>query len=102
MHAEAALFAALGDDTRLAVVTQLCDGPASIVELTEGRAMTRQAVTKHLRVLEGAGLVDHARLGRTTVWRLRAARLAEARRYLDEISQQWDDRLAALKALVEG
>ena len=58
LAANAAVFSALGDETRLRLVDRMCDaGPASIVELTEGSGVSRQAVTKHLRVLEGAGLV---------------------------------------------
>ncbi|HVY44431.1 MAG TPA: metalloregulator ArsR/SmtB family transcription factor, partial [Minicystis sp.] len=65
------MFAALGDATRLAVVARLCDGgPASIARLAEGATVTRQAVTKHLRVLEQAGLVRSERAGRETVWEL--------------------------------
>src|SRR5256885_3903638 len=55
----AAVFAALGDETRLSLVTTLCGGePRSIAQLTGGSRMTRQAITKHLRVLENAGILD--------------------------------------------
>ena len=58
----ALVFAALGDDTRLLLIAKLCSGqPHSISELTEGSKLTRQAITKHLRVFEGAGLVAHLR-----------------------------------------
>lgn len=98
----AALFAALGDETRLRLVSRLCDdGPMSIARLTEGFDVTRQAVTKHLRTMEGAGLVHARRRGRESVWELDPARLDEARGYLDQISQQWDDALGRLKKLVE-
>src|SRR5690349_24964706 len=87
----APLFAALGDETRLRVVTRLCEeGPLSIARLTEGTDVTRQAVTKHLRVLETAGLVHGTRDGRENVWQLEPRRIAEARRLLDEISAEWD------------
>jgi DNA-binding transcriptional ArsR family regulator len=95
------LFAALGDETRLAVLARLGEGPASIVRLTEGRSLSRQALTKHLRVLEKAGLVQHARAGRESLWSLRRQRLDEARAFLDQMSRQWDDRLDRLKAMVE-
>lgn len=98
----AAVFAALGDKTRLRLVARLCnDGPLSITRLTTGCGITRQAVTKHLRVMNRAGLVRNRRLGRESVWELEQARLADARRYLDAISKQWDQALARLKSLVE-
>ena len=98
----APVFAALGDETRLRLVRRLCDdGPASITQLTSGSRVTRQAVTKHLRVLERAGIVRGTRHGRESLWQLEQQRLAEARHYLDLISQQWDDVLARLKKHVE-
>jgi DNA-binding transcriptional ArsR family regulator len=98
----APLFAALGDETRLRVVARLCEeGPLSITQLTEGAGVSRQAVTKHLQVLSGAGLVKSARDGRENVWELEPGRLAEARRLLELISQEWDDTLDRLKAFVE-
>jgi DNA-binding transcriptional ArsR family regulator len=102
-HLGAALiFAALGDDTRLALVAKLCaSGPLSIVTLTEGTGVTRQAVTKHLHVLSFAGLVRDYRVGRERVWELETAPLQAARRSLDRISMQWDNALGRLKALVE-
>ncbi len=71
------------------------------MDLTRGQAMSRQAVTKHLHVLEKAGLVRWVRAGRQTLWSLRHQRLDEARAYLEHMSQRWDDRLDRLKALVE-
>jgi DNA-binding transcriptional ArsR family regulator len=101
--ASARVFAALGDETRLRLLTRLCDGgPASIAKLTTGADVTRQAVTKHLRVLEGAGLVRGTREGRESLWELAPAKLDEARRCLDEIGRQWDDALGRLKSFVEG
>jgi DNA-binding transcriptional ArsR family regulator len=98
----APLFAALGDDTRLRIVAKLCSkGPLSIVRLTEGTEVSRQAVTKHLRALEGVGLVRSGRAGRARVWELRPQQLAEARVYLDQISAQWDNALGRLKLMVE-
>ncbi len=98
----AAVFAALGDDTRLRIVIRMCDmGPASIAGLTEGSGVTRQAVAKHLRILEGAGLVRTTRVGRETSWQLLPAGLDEARASLDRISAQWDTALDRLKAFVE-
>jgi DNA-binding transcriptional ArsR family regulator len=98
----APVFAALGDPTRLRLVSQLCErGPLSIARLTEGSEVTRQAVTKHVRALEEAGLVRASHVGRDRVWELRAARLEEVKRYLDAISTQWDSALGRLRALVE-
>jgi DNA-binding transcriptional ArsR family regulator len=98
----APLFAALGDETRLHVVTRLCEeGPLSIARLTEGANVTRQAVTKHLRILENAGLVHSTRDGRENLWELEPRRIAEARRLLDVISAEWDDTLERLRVFVE-
>jgi DNA-binding transcriptional ArsR family regulator len=98
----APVFAALGDPTRLRVVDRLSTGgPASIARLTSGSGVTRQAVTKHLRVLADAGLVRGSREGRESVWTLETVQLAEARRYLDAVSGQWDAALGRLKAFVE-
>jgi DNA-binding transcriptional ArsR family regulator len=96
------LFAALGDETRLRLVSRLCDGgPMSISRLTEGSNVTRQAITKHLRMMEGSGLVRSTRHGRESVWQLDQRRLEDARRYLDMISKQWDDALLRLREFVE-
>jgi DNA-binding transcriptional ArsR family regulator len=73
----------------------------SIARLTDGTDVTRQAITKHLRVMEGAGLVRASKHGRESVWELEKGRLEEARRFLDAISTQWDDALARLLELVE-
>jgi DNA-binding transcriptional ArsR family regulator len=96
------LFAALGDETRLHLVARLCEGgPQSIVKLTEGADVTRQAVTKHLRVLADAGVVRGSRDGRESVWEIEPRRLEAARRSLDLISTEWDAALERLRALVE-
>lgn len=98
----AAVFAALGDATRLALVVKLADGgPMSISRLTEGTKVTRQAVAKHLRVLEIAGLAHGERAGRDRVWRIDGNRLEDARQWLREIGGQWDEALARLKKFVE-
>ena len=98
----APLFAALGDKTRLRLVSRLCDdGPMSITRLTVGSSVTRQAITKHLRVMQEAGLVRSTCHGRERVWQLEQRRLADARRYLALISKQWDEALGRLKAAVE-
>lgn len=99
----APIFAALGDTTRLRIITRLSEsGPLSIIRLTEGAKVSRQAITKHLCALEGAGLVRGGRAGRRRIWELQAGRLAEARRHLDQISDRWDEALVRLRAFVEG
>ena len=98
----AGIFAALGDETRLRLVARLCkDGPTSITRLADGFDISRQAITKHLRVMEDAGLVRSIWQGRESVWQLEQKRLAAARRHLQTISSQWDQTLARLKAFVE-
>ena len=84
-------------------MSRLCaGGPMSIARLTAGTRVTRQAVTKHLQVLAGAGLVRGRRQGRQSLWELETRQLEVARRYLDLISKRWDDTLGRLKAAVEG
>ncbi len=98
----APVFAALGAATRLKVVSKLCtDGPTSTAILSRGTGVTRQAITKHLDTLEAAGVVRSNRSGRERIWEIETARLAKARRCLDEISEQWDAAIARLRALVE-
>lgn len=101
--AEAALlFAALGDGTRLALVRRLSEGgPASISALSRSFRISRQAITKHLRFLAVASIIDGKRIGREHVWALNPTRLAEAQRCLDVIARSWDDALSRLKAHLE-
>ena len=102
LKTRATVFAALGDETRLTVLSKLLGGePQSISRLTEGTRLTRQAVSKHLRVLEDAGVVRSARAGRETLFELEAKSIDDARAYLDSVARQWDDALARLKAFVE-
>lgn len=75
--------------------------PLSITELAEGEPLTRQAITKHLHVLEDAGLVRGARRGREVRFRIERASVDGARDALEGISRHWDQRLARLKAHVE-
>lgn len=98
----ALIFAALGDETRLLVLARLSDGrPQSIARLTAGTNLTRQAVTKHLKVLANAGVVRNVRSGRENLFELKPQPIDEARNYLDQVSRQWDEALARLKAQVE-
>jgi DNA-binding transcriptional ArsR family regulator len=102
-RADAALiFAALGDQTRLQIVARLCEeGPLSIMRLTTGTAVSRQAITKHLHALKEAGLARGSRAGRESIWELRTNRLADVQRFLDQISAQWDAALDRLRVFVE-
>jgi DNA-binding transcriptional ArsR family regulator len=101
-RAYAPIFAALGDETRLALVAKLSEGkPRSIAQLTEGTQLTRQAVTKHLRVLTNARIVRSAKSGRESLFALDPAPLYEVRDYADVVSAQWDAALGRLKAFVE-
>jgi DNA-binding transcriptional ArsR family regulator len=98
----APLFAALGDETRLRLLIRLSSGgPGSITHLSAKSAVSRQAITKHLRVLADAGLVRGTQRGRERVWDLEPQRLAAAHDYLDRISRQWDEALDRLKKFVE-
>jgi len=98
----APIFAALGDRTRLSLLSRLSDGrPRSISKLSADARMTRQAVTKHLHVLESAGLVRSIRVGRESRFAYRPEPVLDARSYLDQVSAQWDDALGRLKRFVE-
>jgi DNA-binding transcriptional ArsR family regulator len=98
----ARVFAALGDEQRLRLVTRLSgEGPLSIVELTADASVTRQAVTKHLHVLEEAGLVKGSRDGRRHVWSLERKRLQKAQEHLQSISREWGLAIDRLKTFVE-
>jgi DNA-binding transcriptional ArsR family regulator len=92
----------LGDETRLQLILRLCnDGPMSITRLTEGTDVTRQAISKHLEVMQRIGLVRNTRRGRERIWQLEQRRLREARHCLELISKQWDEALGRLKKFVE-
>jgi DNA-binding transcriptional ArsR family regulator len=98
----AKVFAALGDETRLSVLVKLAEGrPQSISRLTAGSRLTRQAVSRHLRVLEQAGVVRSIRVGRESRFQFQPGATEEARQYLDAVSKQWDEALNRLKSFVE-
>jgi DNA-binding transcriptional ArsR family regulator len=101
-EAAAQVFAALGDPTRLKLVALLCAGGAlSIAQLTAGTEITRQAVTKHLQVLAGAGVVSDLKSGRERLWQLEPGQLEQARRTLETIGRQWEHALGQLKRFAE-
>ena len=98
----ARIFAALGDATRLSLVAKLCGRqPRSISQLTERSRLTRQAITKHLRVLESAGIVHSVHAGRETLFEFDLEPIAELSEYLDFVSEQWDRALSRLKEFIE-
>ena len=102
LRRNATLFAALGDQVRLMLLVRLGDGSLhSITQLALGSTITRQAITKHLRVLQDTGLVRSIRRGRESLFQIEPQPLREASDALNVISQQWDDALARLKAFVE-
>ena len=102
LRTRASVFAALGDETRLGLLARLTNGePQSIARLTEGTKLTRQAVTKHLRVLEDVGVVFSVKTGRESHFALDPRPIVSAQEYLEHVSRQWDTALARLKALVE-
>ena|ERR1700683_2631596 len=99
----APVFAALGDATRLSLVAKLCGGPPrSISQLTAGSKLTRQAITKHLRVLESVEIVRSVRAGRESLFEFDPGPIEELQKYLDLVSEQWDQALSRLKSFVEG
>ena len=102
LRTRASVFAALGDETRLGLLARLTSGEAqSIARLTEGTRLTRQAVTKHLRVLEDAGIVHATKAGRESRFALDPRPIVSAQAYLEHVSRTWDEALGRLKALVE-
>lgn len=102
LRTRASVFAALGDETRLGLLAKLTNGePLSIARLTQGTKLTRQAVTKHLRVLEDVGVVFSVKAGRESRFALDPKPIVSAQEYLEHVSRQWDTALARLKALVE-
>jgi DNA-binding transcriptional ArsR family regulator len=102
LKTRASVFAALGDETRLSMLAKLSDGaPQSISRLTAGTHLTRQAVSKHLRVLAKAGVVRNVRVGRESLFELEREPIKALRDYLNDVSKQWDDVLARLKMHIE-
>jgi DNA-binding transcriptional ArsR family regulator len=98
----APMFAALGDATRLRLVARLCDaGPQSTMRLARGAQVSRQAISKHLAVLEAAGLARGSRMGREHIWELEGRRLALVQSCLNQISREWDAAIDRLRMFVE-
>jgi DNA-binding transcriptional ArsR family regulator len=100
--AYASVFAALGDETRLSLVAKLCGGqPYSISQLTQGSKLTRQAITKHLRMLESVGILHSVRTGRKSLFEFDPQPIEGIKEYLDFVSEQWDQALSRLKSFAE-
>ena len=98
----APVFAALGDPVRLELVSRLNDGRQhTITQLTDGLALSRQGVTKHLNVLSDAGIVSREWVGRECRFTLVPKTITSAQDYLSRASAQWDDAIARLKLAVE-
>ncbi len=98
----APVFAALGDETRLSLVAKLAAGtPQSITQLSDGMDITRQAVTRHLRVLEDVGVVRSSLMGRENLFELDMRPFKDLQDYLGFVSDQWDCALSRLKMFVE-
>ena len=95
-----ATFAALADPTRRAILARLASGEASVRDLTEPFAMSQAAVSKHLKVLERAGLISRAQDAQRRPRRLEAAPLAEANEWLERYRQFWEDSYGRLDALL--
>src|SRR3989442_14391313 len=101
-RARAPVFAALGDETRLVLVAKLSGGqPCSISQLTKGSKLTRQAITKHLRVLESVGIVHSVHAGRESLFEFDPTPIEEMKEYLHFVSEQWDHALGRLKSFIE-
>src|SRR6202044_4291836 len=102
LQTQAPVFAALGDETRLVLVARLAQGiPCSLSQLTEGSHLTRQAIAKHLRVLQKVGIIHSLRSGRESLFRFDPKPLGRVTEQLERWSQQWDQTLSRLKAFVE-
>lgn len=98
----ARVFAALGDQTRLSLIARLGEGrPRSIAELSQGYDLTRQAITKHLQILERADIVRGVKVGREKRFALNPRPIQALRDYLDAVSRNWDTTLVRLKSFVE-
>lgn len=97
-----ATFAALADPTRRAILARLAAGEASVAELTEPFSMSQPAISKHLKVLERAGLISRTRDAQRRPRRLEAKPLAEANQWIEEYRQFWERRFQRLDTVLEG
>jgi DNA-binding transcriptional ArsR family regulator len=95
------VFAALADETRWSILAMLGEGDASASALAGRLPVTRQAIARHLAVLEGTGLVEPVRVGREVRYRVIGAQLSATARRLEEIGAAWDRRLATIREIAE-
>ena len=95
-------FSALADDTRWAILSRLGEGPASASALAREFPVSRQAIVRHLDVLQAVGLVEAEQQGREVVHRALGGRLDELARDLEQIARTWDRRLSRIKQIAEG
>ena len=95
------VFAALGDETRWSILSALGEGDASASTLAGRLPVSRQAIAKHLAVLEDVGVVESIRVGREVQYRVIGSQLSTTARRLDAIGAEWDRRLAAIKQIAE-
>jgi DNA-binding transcriptional ArsR family regulator len=96
-----AIFAALADPTRRAILARLASGEASVLELAKPFSMSQPAISKHLKVLEYAGLISRGRDRQRRPRRLEAGRLAEATRWIERYRRIWEGNFQRLDALLE-
>ncbi|SFR92803.1 Helix-turn-helix domain-containing protein [Microbacterium sp. cf046] len=96
------VFAALGDETRWSILSALGEGDASASALAGRLPVSRQAIAKHLAVLEEVGVVESVKVGREVQYRVIGSQLSSTARRLDEIGAEWDRRLALIKQIAEG
>ena len=96
------MFAALGDETRWSILTALGEGDASASALAGRLPVTRQAIAKHLALLQEVGLVEPIRVGREIQYRVLGAQLSATAKRLESIGAEWDRRLLAIKRIAEG
>jgi DNA-binding transcriptional ArsR family regulator len=99
-HRLDATFAALADPTRRAILARLASGEASVMELAEPFAMSQPAISKHLKVLERAGLISRTRDAQRRPRRLEAKPLAEATKWLERYRRHWEGNYRRLDALL--
>jgi len=96
-----ATFAALADPTRRAILARLAAGEVSVMDLAEPFAMSQPAISKHLKVLEGAGLISRGRAAQRRPCRLEAAPMAQANEFLERYRQFWEASFQRLDVLLD-
>jgi DNA-binding transcriptional ArsR family regulator len=96
------VFAALGDETRWSILAALGEGDASASALAGRLPVSRQAIAKHLAVLQEVGLVEPVRVGREVRFRVLGAQLSDTAHRLDAVGAEWDRRLAVIREIAEG